>query len=200
MEQGGHPSEVCIQDTRRRWKPQRCSILTLLLLSAGLVILAVSLIGYELGMVEGLRIPQPLIPVFNPDYLPAGVAVIVAALVGWVISLFRVPPPRWRVKNDLTRALIDLGLLDRYDMDYWKGSYWVSPFGRYSWKTKSYSILFDIKNVNATEEKFRDLESSIAGFTRSQDVSIEHWTAFGNRQAFKLTIWFSAKPSTYKVF
>lgn len=128
--------------------------------------------------------------------LPLAIVCTVAAICAELVSQFRVPPPLFRVKDQLTRALGDLGLLDLDHKDRWRGMYWVSPVAKWDRKTKAYSLLFDINTVKATPELFQQkLLEAIAGFRGVQDVTIEPWrTKRGYRRCFKLTLWYGTNP------
>lgn len=120
-----------------------------------------------------------------------------------VFSYLRFPPPVWRVKNELTAALVDVGILNPYDVESWRGVYHVAPFGKFNWGARSFELLFDVASVKANDERLKMLQENlpIAGFHRAQEVVIEHYkTAKGNRLCFKLTVWYSAAPTSVEVF
>lgn len=185
-----------------RWKPKLVSpVTTAWALLAGVMWIAVALLLVSSMTESSLgdllkKYMEPYLGFVSAVALPLAVAFTVAAVVSEVVSQLRVPPPRFRVVDQLTRALGDLGLLDLDHKDRWRGMYWVAPVGRWDRKTKAYSLLFDINTVKATPELFQQkLLEAIAGFRGVQDVTIEPWkTKRGMRRCFKLTLWYGTNP------
>lgn len=185
-----------------RWKPKLVSPVTsawafvaaLMWLS---VVLLVVLDMAQSNMGELLqRYMKPYLEWVSVFALPLAIACTVAAIASELVSQFRVPPPLFRVRDQLTRALGDLELLDLDHKDRWRGMYWVSPVAKWDRKTRAYSVLFDINTVKATPELFQQkLLEAIAGFRGVQDVTIEPWrTKRGYRRCFKLTLWYGTNP------
>lgn len=181
-----------------RWKPKLVSpVTTAWALLAGVMWMAVAWLLVSsvtesalVGLVE--EYAEPYLGFVSALALPLAVTFTFAAVVSEAVSQFRVPPPRFRVVDQLTRALGDLGLLDLDHKDRWRGMYWVAPIGRWNRKAKTFSVLFDINTVKATPEIFNQkLMEAIAGFRGVQEVSIEHWrTKRGKRRCFRLTLWY----------
>lgn len=185
-----------------RWKPKLVSPATMLWgLAAGAMWLSVVLLIVsdivQSSAVELLKqYAEPFLGWASVYALPLAIVCTVAAIFAELVSQFRVPPPLFRVKDQLTRALGDFGLLDLDHKDRWRGMYWVSPFPKWNRKTRAYSLLFDINTVKATPELFQQkLLEAIAGFRGVQDVTIEPWrTKRGYRRCFNLTLWYGTNP------
>lgn len=189
-----------------RWKPRQFSYFTmgfsvLAIVSLGAWVVAMMLGNPDFEDVKDLfKFIEPVEEFLRAWALPAAVAFVIAAVAAELISRFRVPPVQWRVKQELVRALGDMGLLDLEHKDRWRGVLWVAPIGKWDKKTKSFSILFDIRTVKAKERIFTELSESIAGFRGSQDASIEPWkTNNGKRFCMKLTLWYGLNPYESKL-
>lgn len=191
-----HENGSSLSISEHRWRPRLFSPITTFFFVMAIICLGLFALSLMFGEMEIQRKYEfiNLIMGNTAQFLSAGILALIIAAINEAISRLRIPPPTWRVKQELTRALCDLGLLEKNDTTYWKGAYWVAPIGKWNSKSKSFELLFDIRNVNATQEKFDQLEESIAGFARSQDVSIEHWKIKNNRNGFKLTLWYSSNP------
>lgn len=188
-----------LQRESNRWKPRQVSRwavvpILLAMISAGIAVLL--LVDGHLETQEGFT------PLGWAEWVPFGAAtwVVLAAslaVVGAIaelVSRFRVPPATWRVKVELQRALIDLGLLDGEDTRRWRGVFWCAPFGKYSRREKLYTLLFDCRTVKATPQVFKEMEQSIAGFHRSQDAAIEPYRRKGKRACYQLMLWYGTSP------
>lgn len=185
-----------------RWKPKLVSPATSVWVVAAVfmwvsVVLVVMMDTMQSSTGEFLKeYARPYLEWVSDYALPLAIVCTVAAIASELVSQFRVPPPMFRVKDQLTRALGDLGLLDLDHKDRWRGMYWVSPVPMWNRKTRAYSVLFDINTVKATPELFQQkLLEAIAGFRGVQDVTIEPWkTKRGYRRCFKLTLWYGTNP------
>jgi len=125
-----------------------------------------------------------------------GIVLLLLSSTSEALSRIRVPPPTWRVRQELISTLIALNLLPR-DQTKWHGMLWVAPLGHYDFKTKRYTLLFDIRNPKATEKRFEKIGGGIAGFAHSQDVAIEHARIkrMGNRrECMRLIVWYGQSP------
>lgn len=181
-----------------RWKPRQASFWTMLFTILAIVALAVAVLQMlgERPESQGFSLLAwlDLIPFDNGIWLAATAAFAALAIVAELVSRFRVPPATWRVKVELQRALIDLGMLDGEDTRRWRGVFWCAPFGKYSRKEKLYTLLFDCRTVKAKPETFKELEQCIAGFHRSQDAAIETYRRKGKRTCYRLMLWYGINP------
>lgn len=181
-----------------RWKPRQASLWTLLFMMIAIAAFAVAILQVVRDSPEmqgfSLRAWLDLIPFEYGAWLAMGAAFTIAAISAELISRFRVPPATWRVKVELQRALIDLGMLDGEDTRRWRGVFWCAPFGKYSRKEKLYTLLFDCRTVKAKPEVFKELEQCIAGFHRSQDAAIETYRRKGKRTCYRLMLWYGTNP------
>lgn len=187
-----------------RWKPKLLSPATVLWgLAAWLMWLSFLLLTFSGSEMMQSTIGELLRQFMSPFLewasvfaLPLAITFTLMAIAAEPISRLRVPPPLFRVKDQLTRALGDLDLLDLDHKDRWRGMYWVSPIPQWNRKARAYSLLFDIHTVKATPEFFQEkLSGAMAGFHGVQQVIIEPWkTKRGYRRCFKLTLWYSTNP------
>ncbi|WP_124061588.1 hypothetical protein [Gordonibacter sp. Marseille-P4307] len=185
---------VELQRELHRWKPRQTSFWTMLFSVFAVIALAIA-------MLEAIR-DQPdaqtyslfawlhFIPLEQRAWIAIAGASAIAAIAAELISRFRIPPATWRVKVELQRALIDLGLLDGDDTRRWRGVFWCAPFGKYSRQEKLYTLLFDCRTVKAKPETFKELEQCIAGFHRSQDAAVEIYKRRGKRTCYRLMLWY----------
>lgn len=177
--------------TGKQWKPKLVSNYTAVFGGLGLIALALFFIAQLLGQLELKTTPTFANPLFLNQYLILGFGIflIVIAVIGEAVSRLRTPPPTWRVKEELIRAMGDMGLLELNNMDRWQGKFAVCPVGRYNRQAKCFTVPFLLRNVNATEDKFKTMEKSIAGFARSLDCSIEQDNS-RRLYNFKLVLWY----------
>lgn len=197
------------QVTMKRWTRHRCSVFTALYLVIGLMAGSMAIFSLLVGIngwphAFGLWPLSFVKDVISYQWNPViFLFFTVLAVVTEVFSYLRFPPPTWRVKDELTAALVDVGILNPYDVDSWKGMYRVAPIGKFNWNAKSFELLFDVATVKANDERLKMLQENlpIAGFHRAQEVAIEHHkTSKGNRVCFKLIIWYSSRPTSVEVF
>lgn len=181
-----------------RWKPRQASLWTLLFTMLAVVVLAVAMLQIMREKTEvqeySILAWVDLIPFEYGVWLAMTAAFAIAAMSAELISRLRVPPATWRVKVELQRALIDLGILDGEDTRKWRGVWWCAPFGKYNKREKLYTLLFDCRTVKAKPEVFKELEHSIAGFHRSQDAAIEPYSRNGKRACYRLMLWYATNP------
>ena len=189
---------VELQRELHRWKPRRASFWTLLFVICAAIALAIAMLRAigDQPEVQGYSLLAWLhfVPLEPRAWLAIAAVFAAAALAAALISRFRIPPATWRVKVELQRALIDLGLLDGEDTRRWRGVFWCAPFGRYSRQEKLYTLLFDCRTVKAKPEIFKELEQCIAGFHRSQDAAIEIYKRKGKRACYRLMLWYGTNP------
>ena len=204
MDGMGHKMEQRHKPHPDLFKPRTTSPSAVALLLLGISLIAVH-IALAIMPPEAVGLIKNVLYAVNVRELAAdiaynsftlGIAFLAAAGASQLASMLRVPPPSWKIKQELALALISLGLLPR-DRGRWKGVYWVAPFGKYDFRAKRYTLLFNVKNVKATERKLEKIEGGTAGFAHSQYVAIEHarieW--MGNRrECMKLVIWYGTTP------
>lgn len=176
----------------KQWKPKLVSTYTALVGGLGLIALALFFLAQLLGNLELKSIPDYLLPIFEaqPQLFIAGTALILVAVGIEAFSRLRTPPPTWRVKEELIRAMGDMGLLELNNMERWNGKFAVAPVGRWNRQAKCFTVSFLMRNVNATEDKFKTMEKSIAGFARSLDCSIEQDNS-KRLYNFRLILWYA---------
>lgn len=183
--------------TGRQWKPKLVSTYTALVGGLGLITLTLFVLVELLGSLELKSIPDYLLPIFDAQaqLLIAGILLILAAIGIEAFSRLRTPPPTWRVKEELIRAMGDMGLLELNNTERWQGRFSVAPLGHWNRQAKCFTVPFLLRNVNATEDKFKTMEKSIAGFARSLDCSIEQDNS-KRLWNFKLVLWYDDPYST----
>lgn len=162
--------------TRNQWKPKLVSDWSVAVGGIGLIALSLSLLLQAFQILGATEIPAPFCHVANHEFecLIIGVLLFGLAIAGEVFSRLRImPPSRRRVQNELTRCLIQLGLLDGNNTQKWKGMFSVSPIGKWDNKTKRFSLPFLLRHAKATEKQFATIEQSIASFTGCHDAAIE---------------------------
>ena len=178
---------------KREWRPRRYCLPTVLFACGGFVCLGISALVIMLDMMPEID-ATPLIeilPPFNHEAaIGASVFSLICAIASEAVSRNRVPPPTWRVRAELERALIDLGLLDGKDTSKWRGIWWCAPKGQYDRRAHLFTLLFDCRTVKATPEVFSKLGQSIAGFHKSQDAAIVPYERSGKRACMKLMLWY----------
>lgn len=128
--------------------------------------------------------------------LPSSLVLLLSGILVEIISRRRIPPATWRVQDELTRALCELGLLDVNHKERWTGIYWVSPIGRWDRKSKRKELIFSLRSTKANSEIFNDIGDRVAGFRGCEDATIEPWRIRGNREGWKLILWYSQDPLT----
>lgn len=177
--------------TGKQWKPKLVSTYSVVVGGLGIISLALFAISTLLEGMSLDAIPEFLLPLFQAKAtcLVVGIVLIVIAIAIEAVSRLRTPPPTWRVKEELIRAMGDMGLLELNNMDRWQGKFAVAPVGRYNRQAKCFTVPFLLRNVNATEDKFKSMEKSIAGFARSLDCSIEQDNS-RRLYNFKLVLWY----------
>lgn len=188
-----------LQRESYRWKPRRVSPWAVILMipamiSAGIAV--VLLVDEQLEAQEGFTSFgwADWVPFDIATWSTLAAAFLAIGVAAELVSRFRVPPATWRVKVELQRALIDLGLLDGEDTRRWRGVFWCAPFGKYSRREKLYTLLFDCRTVKATPQVFKEMEQCIAGFHRSQDAAIEPYHRKGKRACYQLMLWYGTSP------
>ena len=174
----------------KHWRPKLVSGHTVVFGGLGLLNLALFGLITVFNM-NDISIPDILTPIteHRTEYAIWGIFWILLAMAIETVSRLRTPPPVWRVKQELIRALGDMGLLELNNMDMWKGKFAVSPIGTWNKQAKCFTVPFLLRNVNATEDKFKTMEKSIAGFARSLDCSIEQDNS-KRLYNFKLILWY----------
>ncbi len=183
------------------WKPKLCSNYTVIFTCIACIFLAAFI--FTMAFSDSAVVEALYVYVINPylfanNYLLLVISIVLFALAGSIeaVSRLRVPPPNWRVKQELIRALIDMGVLSR-DRQLWQGMFWIAPVGKYNSKSKCYEIPFDVRSVKLTEEKVKNLEEGIAGFAHSQSATIEHVYLkhlSNRRECMKLCLWYTQDP------
>lgn len=140
----------------------------------------------------------PFAVAVHSNSLQLALVLAIMAIASETFSRLRIPPPVWRIRQDLMGALTSSGITTS-DLGSWiHGTVWISPIGRYNRKTRSYTILFNVRSIYASPEMFSMIEKSPAAFSHAQEVSIEpvHIRFLGGRrECFKLTLWYS--PSSF---
>lgn len=162
--------------TGKQWKPKIVSDWAVLIGGIGLIALSLSFVSFAIQTIWIGGVPDAFRPIINHqlEYLIIGIALFILAIVGEAVGRFRIEPPAvWRVQNQLTRCLIQLGLLDGNNTQKWKGMFSVSPIGKWDAKTKRFSLPFLLRHAKATEKQFATIEQSIASFTGCRDAAIE---------------------------
>lgn len=184
--------EVTTNVEAKRWKPKLFSNYALIIGGAGVIFITLAAISLLLSKFDLSSLPDYLKTLFTNDgsfFLLGGVLLLIAGLIE-TFSRLRTPPPTWRVREELIRAMGDLGLLELNDKARWQGKFSVAPIGKYNKHAKCFTVPFLLRNVNATEDKFKSMEKSIAGFARSVDCTIEqdNTKKFYN---FRLVLWYA---------
>jgi len=179
------------------WTSRQLSYWAAGLLCIGLIALALAFISYALQewFSFGEMFP-PLQPVLDLTWVYAGTGVM-TVLMGAIweaVSKFKIPPPTWRVRIELERALIDLGILNGEDTRRWRGVWWCARFGKYDRKTKLYTLNFDCRTVKNKQDVYEQIEQSVAGFRYCQDVEIRPYYRKGKRRGMQLMLWYSENP------
>lgn len=179
----------------KHWKPQLVSNATILFGGAGAICLALALLSLFMQRQSMSYLHESFALLFSNMHLLTivGISLIILAGASEAISRLRTPPPVWRVRQELIRALGDLGLLELNNTELWQGKFAVCPVGKWNRQARCFTVPFLLRNVNATEEKFASIEKSIAGFSRSLDCSIEQDNS-KRLYNFKLTLWYTPNP------
>lgn len=189
------PYQGC-DEPSNRWKPRRLSPVTSFLVFMAVLLWAFTGVSAVLGIAHESTVEELIWRSIGPVsvfFLPFAVACSVLAVLSELVSRFRIPPPTWRVREELIMALGDLGLLDLDRKDTWRGVLWIAPFGGWNRKARAFSMLFDVRTVKATPDLFRhNLPDAIAGFRGVQGLTVEPWrTKRGYRRCFKLTLFYA---------
>lgn len=161
---------------RNQWKPKLVSDWTVIVGGIGLIALSLFLMLRAFKALGITEIHEPFCHVASYEFecLIIGVLLFGLAITGEALSRFRImPPSKRRVQNELTRCLIQLGLLDGNNTQKWKGMFSVAPIGRWDTKTKRFSLPFLLRHAKATDRQFETIEQSIASFAGCRDVAVE---------------------------
>lgn len=196
------------EDKRLEWKPKRYSDVTIALAFMSAVFFGVFAIDLTFSLplladasltksVLSLKDTFPIIGAIVSLSLPLSIVFLVLALGCETYSRRRVPPPAFRVKNYLTKALIDLGVIGRDVRDY-VDVLWVSPTPKFNRDTKCYSLKFRVNSIKFTPDKVEKMEDGLGqGFPLVQSANTEpDRNKKGDQTGWIINLWYTNDPYT----
>ena len=194
-------------EQRETWKPQKGSYGTKALAGVGMALICLWLVDFavhldsimSLGLyklVDALKSTSEIMAViFSTVSLVAGIAILITAIAIEMWDQTRVPPPLYRVRDELIQALIDSGIL-KPDMERMSSQIRVFPSSHYDSKNHCYSIEFELKSVRATQERMEKLQEGLASaFYKAQEVELEpSRDKRGNQVGWLLHVFYDVDP------
>lgn len=194
------------EDRRLEWKPKRYSdvTVTLALVSAVLFVIFAIDLTFSMPMLAGASLTQavlalkdmfPLLDVIVTFSLALSIVFLALAFACEMYSRRRIPPPQFRVKNYLTKALIDLGIISRDIRDY-VDVLWVSPTPKFNKDTKCYSLKFKVNSIRFTPDKVEKMEDGLGqAFPLVQSANIEpDRNKRGDQIGWVINLWYTSDP------
>lgn len=126
----------------------------------------------------------------------ASVALCLFAVVSEAVSRLRKPPARWRIVEELKRAIIQVKLL-KDNRQQFSECFKAGKFAHYDRRAKMLRLWFDLRVPDEKGKLARC--ASPAAFRHAQDVSIEpHIDMKGRRKGYDLLIWYGTDGETYR--
>lgn len=106
-----------------------------------------------------------------------------------------VPPVFERVKDELTQALVDSGIVSQ-EVPKMRRQLRIYPSSHYDRKNKCYSIEFELNTVKATQQRMERLQEGLASaFHKAQEVDLERSVdKRGNQTGWLLHIFYDTDP------
>lgn len=187
----------------KRWQARRLSQVNTALIVAAIVAVAMFILAHfhlfqrlELSFLTPVDVLGliPLLEKYEHVWLFLAILLSLLAAAYTLLSIKRVPPPIWRVKQELIQALADLRYIKLDDREVVNRTVTFQGVPRWNNKAKCLTLRFDVKDARVTLDRLQKLENSLSAFNYAQELKVERFEKNGRIKGYTLTIWYAVNP------